>query len=312
MHSQSVGAWASGRRRMSLDLFNAVFRQWITPQGKKLVLLAFADAANPDGLCWMALQSERGKLDIRTKASCSLRALQGHVATLIDEGYLERWDTPGKGAVWRVHSTPANGVDNGIHTPASSAGVKGATPANPAGPPASSAGEPLSNHDEKEKAERLSPTVDKCPLTGRPLPTGVGLSQWEAFLDMRVSIAKEVKPYVGKVILDKLDQVAKAGWHPGDVLDRSTVNAWPDVYEPEAGRVTGVRRVVAGQVADPVGMSEEDKRELVRIAALRDFAAQREARAEFQAKVERRNKPMALGDLVGMLPLRPPAKSGRQ
>lgn len=277
-----------------------IWPQLIQPSGRKMVLLAFADAANDDGLTWIALESERGKLDMRQKCSMSIRALRDHVAALEADGYIERHETIGKGCIWRVHATPAN-----------SAGVQGATPANSAGPPANSAGEPLSNHQEKEKTERISPVVDKCPLIGRPLPAGVRLDQWEAFLDMRASIAKPVRPYVATKVLGKLDDVGKAGWHAGDVLDRSTVNAWADVYEPEDGRVTGVRRVVAGQVAEPVGMSDDDRRELQRIAAIDDVGAMLAERREFMAKVERRNAPTAIGALIGQLPLRPPAKGGR-
>lgn len=278
-----------------------IWPQMIEPTGRKMVLLAFADAANDDGLTWIALESERGKLDMRTKCSMSMRALQGHVAALEADGWIERHETIGKGCIWRVHGTPAN-----------SAGVNGATPANSAPPPANSAGEPLSNHQEERKTgERLQPVVDKCPLIGRPLPSGVTLDQWEAFLDMRASIAKPVRAYVATVVLKKLDAVGKAGWHAGDVLERSTVNAWPDVYEPEAGRVTGVRRVVAGHVAEPVGMSDEDKRELIRIANLPDMRQKIEERRAFMAKVERRNAPASIGTIVGELALRPPAKSRR-
>ena len=278
-----------------------IWPQLIQPSGRKMVLLAFADAANDDGLTWIALESERGKLDMRQKCSMSIRALRDHVAALEADGYIERHETIGKGCIWRVHATPAN-----------SAGVQGVTPANSAGPPANSAGEPLSNHQEKEKTrERILPVVDKCPLIGRPLPSGVRLDQWEAFLDMRASIAKPVRAYVATKVLGKLDEVAKAGWHAGDVLDRSTVNQWADVYEPEDGRVTGVRRVVAGHVAEPVGMSDDDRRELARIAAIEDVGSMLAERREFMAKVERRNAPMAIGSLLGQLPLRPPVRGGR-
>lgn len=278
-----------------------IWPQWITPQGKKLVLLAFADAANDDGLCWIAVESERGKLDLRTKASASARAVQAHIAALEREGFIERHETIGKGCIWRVHATPAN-----------SAGVNGATPANLAPPPANSAGEPSINRQGKEKtAERISPPVDKCPIIGRALPLGVSLNQWEAFLDMRASIAKPVRAYVATVVLRRLDEVGKAGWHAGDVLERSTVNAWADVYEPEAGRVTGVRRVVAGQVAEPVGMSDDDRRELARIAEIDNLGDSLQARRDFMAKVERRNAPVSLGRLIGELPLRPPVRGRR-
>ena len=286
---------------MSIRIMSQVWGQIIEPHGKKLVLLAFADAANDDGLTWIAIESQRGSLDLKTKCCMSLRAIRGHVAQLELDGHLERNETLGKGCIWRVYATPAK-----------SAGVQGDTPANSATTPANSAGEPLLNHQEKEKTERLLQAVDKCPLLGRPLPTGVTLAQWEAFLDMRAAIAKKVRPYVAQVVLAKLDAVAKAGWHPGDVLDRSTVNGWADVYEPETGRVTGVRRVAAGHVGEPVGMTDQDKGELVRIANIRDVGQMLQERREFIARVERRNAASSIGALIGELPLRPPLRGDKR
>jgi len=286
---------------MSVGLMGRIWPQTIEPSGRKMVLLAFADAANDDGLTWIALESQRGRLDMRTKCSMSKRALRDHVAALEAEGYIERHETIGKGCIWRVHATPAN-----------SAGVMGSTPANSASPPADSAGYPFTNHQEKKKTgERLSPVVDKCPLIGRALPAGVSLEQWEAFLDMRASIAKPVRAYVATKVLAKLDEIGAAGWHAGDVLDRSTVNTWPDVFEPEAGRVTGVRRIVANHVADPVGMSDDDRREMARIAAIPDVGAMLAARRDFMASVERRNAPASIGKLIGELTLRPPVGGKR-
>jgi hypothetical protein len=286
---------------MSVTMMGRIWPQVIEPFGRKFVLLAFADAANDDGVTWIALESERGKLDLRTKCSMSLRALQGHIQALEGDGYLERYETAGKGCLWRVHPTPAK-----------SAGVQASTPAEFAPPPAEFAGEPSSNRQGKENTGEPLSISGKCPLTTRALPAGVTLDQWEAFLDMRASIAKPVKRYVASIILANLDKIGKAGWHAGDVLDRSTVHAWPDVYAPEEGRVTGVRRVVANRIAEPVGMSEEDMAEIRRIAAIEDFAVQRRERAAFQARVEARNAPSPLGEIAGQLPLRPRSRTDRE
>ncbi len=279
-----------------------IWPQDVRPSGKKLVLLAFADAANDDGLTWIAMESQRGSIDIAQKASMDVRSVRRHVADLEAEGWLERWETVGKGCVWRVSATPDN-----------LSGVKEGTPDNLSICPDNLSGEPFLNRQEKEKTgERVKPVEGRCPITGQPLVPGVSLEQWEAFLDMRASVGKPVQPYVAAKLLSALARFAKGGWHAGDILDRSTVNVWADVYEPEAGRVTGVRRVVAGQVAEPVGMSDDDRRELVRIGNIEDTGEMLRARREFMAQLERRNAPAPLRELVGELPLRPPVRGERK
>lgn len=73
------------------------------PSSDKMVLLALADAANDDGVTWMALQSKEGvKLDLLKKTSLSRRAVQGALKRLCDAGHLSRIDRPGKGVIWTV------------------------------------------------------------------------------------------------------------------------------------------------------------------------------------------------------------------
>lgn len=73
------------------------------PPSDKMVLLALADAANDDGITWMALQSREGvKLDLLKKTSLSRRAVQGALKRLCEGGYLSRMDRPGKGVIWTV------------------------------------------------------------------------------------------------------------------------------------------------------------------------------------------------------------------
>jgi hypothetical protein len=260
-----------------------------------LVMLAFADAASPEGITWIAVQSRRGAKDLLKKTRLKLRGLQGVIKRLEAGGYLERIETRGKGCLWIVRPTPA-----GL------AGVWGATPAGRAETPAEDAGETFNNRQDKENAPRLSPPVDKCPVSGKVLPPGLTLPQWEAFLDMRFTAGKRVAAYVAGVLLEKLTDIGRR-WVAGDVVDRSTVNGWADLYEPEDGRITGVRRVVAGAIADPVGgLSDEDKAELARIGRMEDGTAQMEAKRLFFDRAERRNGPSSVGKLLGELNLGPP------
>lgn len=87
---------------MSIALMTEVWRLDL-PTTDKMVLLALADAANDDGVTWMALESQEGvKLDLIKKTSLSRRAVQGALKRLVDTGYLSRVDRPGKGVIWTV------------------------------------------------------------------------------------------------------------------------------------------------------------------------------------------------------------------
>lgn len=69
----------------------------------KMVLLALADAANDDGVCWTAVKARTpGKLDLITKCSLSDRAIQGAIKRLCEAGLLGRIERPGKGVIYTV------------------------------------------------------------------------------------------------------------------------------------------------------------------------------------------------------------------
>jgi hypothetical protein len=73
------------------------------PVTDKMVLLALADAANDEGVTWMAMESKDDlKLDLIKKTSLSRRAVQGALKRLCDAGYLSRVDRPGKGVIWTI------------------------------------------------------------------------------------------------------------------------------------------------------------------------------------------------------------------
>lgn len=72
----------------------------------KIVLLALADAANDDGVCWTAVRArDPNKLDLLTKCSLSERAIQGAIKRLCAAGLLSRQERPGRGVIYTV--TPA-------------------------------------------------------------------------------------------------------------------------------------------------------------------------------------------------------------
>lgn len=101
---------------MSIALMTAVWRLDL-PCTEKMVLLALADAANDDGVTWIALKSRReGKLDLLTKCSLSERAIQYSIKTLCEAGYLSREERAGRGVIYTV--TPAPDAPRTTCTPA--------------------------------------------------------------------------------------------------------------------------------------------------------------------------------------------------
>jgi DNA-binding transcriptional ArsR family regulator len=87
---------------MSIALMTLVWRIDIAPTDK-LVLLALADAANDEGVTWMALKSRRqDKMDLLMKCSLSQRAIQMSLRRLEAGGLINRCEKPGRGVIYTV------------------------------------------------------------------------------------------------------------------------------------------------------------------------------------------------------------------
>ena len=67
---------------------------------RKLVLLALADAANQEGLCWPSMKT------IARMAGCSERRAQEHIGVLEEAGWIERIPQPGRANWYRVKEPP--------------------------------------------------------------------------------------------------------------------------------------------------------------------------------------------------------------
>lgn len=128
---------------MSIALMTEVWKLDLAPSDK-MVLLALADAANDDGVTWMAVKSRRAdKLDLLKKCSLSERAVQGAIKRLCAGGLLARMERPGKGVIYTV-------------TPAASAPPQHLRPAANDIDPRTSCGETLSNRQSTSEAKASS------------------------------------------------------------------------------------------------------------------------------------------------------------
>lgn len=138
---------------MSIALMTEVWKLDLAPSDK-MVLLALADAANDDGVTWMAVKSRRAdRLDLLTKCSLSERAVQGAIKRLCDGGYLARVERPGKGVIYTV-------------TPAASAAPQHLRPAANDIDPRSICGQTVSNPHSTSEAKASS--VGRATSEGTP------------------------------------------------------------------------------------------------------------------------------------------------
>jgi len=135
---------------MSIMLMSAVWRMDLPPT-EKMVLLALADAANDDGVTWMAIKSKTaGKMDFMKKTSLSERAIQNCLKRLAESGMIERTFREGKGVLYTV---TLGGVQE-VHPAARAPGGAG--------------GAPKPSTTTSPNGEREKRASKRCPETWRP------------------------------------------------------------------------------------------------------------------------------------------------
>lgn len=85
-------------QRVSVRLMTEVWAVSL-PDSEKLVLLALADCANDEGLCWPSMAT------LARKCSKSDRTVQASIKRLVASGHMSRSEVPGKGCRYIIHPT---------------------------------------------------------------------------------------------------------------------------------------------------------------------------------------------------------------
>lgn len=172
---------------MSVSLMTLVWRMDIATTDK-MVLLALADAANDDGVTWIALRSKRDdKLDLLKKCSLSQRAIQMALRRLEEAGFLNREEKPGRGVIYTVRP-------EGVHDMRPSRGAPDAPGgARRAGGGAPDAPKPSTNHqstvslfggeDDFETFWRAYPNKKAKPRAAKSFAKAIKRADIRAILD---------------------------------------------------------------------------------------------------------------------------------
>jgi hypothetical protein len=197
---------------MSIKLMTAVWDREDLSSTQKLVLLSLADWANDEGLCWPSIE----RLAIKT--SMAGRSVQRIIRDLESMGFVKRDEVLGKGNRYWIHIPLTQ-----CH-------------------PCPSVTPPLT--ESHPTPDTVSPNTSKIhQLTTkyirRELPDCIPADAWNGWVEMRKQRKKPLTDRAYNQAIDKLVAFMAKGQNITEVLDRSTMNGWTDLYEIKEPRNAG-------------------------------------------------------------------------
>jgi hypothetical protein len=217
---------------MSIKLMTAVWDREDLSSTQKLVLLSLADWANDEGLCWPSIER------LATKTSMAGRSVQRIIRDLESMGFVRRDEVLGKGNRYWV-SIPLTECH-----------------------PCHSVTPPLT--DSHLTPDTVSPNTSiihqsntKYIIEGYPL--WLPIEAWQGWVEMRKQRKRPLTDRAKARAYKKLEALHLAGHDINELLDRSTINGWLDIYEPKGATNAGnskhaaeptnpmVRAVIASQ-----------------------------------------------------------------
>ena len=199
---------------------------------QKLVFLSLADWANDEGLCWPSID----RLAIKT--SLAGRSVQRIIRDLESMGFIKRDEVLGKGNRYWIHIPLTQ-----CH-------------------PCPSVTPPLT--ESHPTPDTVSPNTSythqlttKCIIEGYPV--WLPIDSWKGWVEMRNQRKRPLTDRAKDRAYKKLEALHLAGHDINELLDRSTINGWLDIYEPKGATNAGnskhaaeptnpmVRAVIASQ-----------------------------------------------------------------
>lgn len=173
---------------------------------QKLVLLSLADWANDEGLCWPSIDR------LATKTSMAGRSVQRIIRDLESMGFVRRDEVLGKGNRYWI-SIPLTECH-----------------------PCPSVTPPLT--ESHPTPDTVSPnTSNTHQLTTKYIiegyPLWLPIEAWQGWVEMRKQRKRPLTDRAKARALFKLEALHLAGHDINELLDRSTINGWLDIYEPK-------------------------------------------------------------------------------
>jgi hypothetical protein len=198
---------------MSIDVMSAVWKLKDLADSEMLILLAMADWADKEGICWPSIAQ------LADKTNKSERTIQGAIKAIVSKGHLTRVENPGKGCKYIVH--PRSGC-----APAETAPPQRATET-----PAAAAPNTLDTPVTQKTSSSSKARARKAPAF--VLPADIPMDEWRDYEEMRRSIRKPMTQSIRAKAITRLRKLRdEDGWPPGDVLNHSTLNSYQGLFPP--------------------------------------------------------------------------------
>jgi hypothetical protein len=103
------------------------------------------------------------------------------------------------------------------------------TSENPVGSDSVSSGEPVVTLTTNHKPL----TTNHKPIIIMDIPDWLPMDAWNGWVDMRKKRKRPLTDRATARAINKLDAIRSKGHDIEDLLDRSTINGWLDIYEPK-------------------------------------------------------------------------------
>jgi hypothetical protein len=191
---------------MSIKLMTAVWDREDLSSTQKLVLLSLADWANDEGLCWPSIER------VAKKSSLKKRAVQLAIRSLEEMQFIRREEVIGKGNRYWIHIPMQQ-----MH------------PCTKDIPPVHQMHEtPAPDAPNTSYTHQLT---TKCIIEGYPV--WLPIDSWKGWVEMRKQRKRPLTDRAKARAFTKLEALHLAGHDINELLDRSTINGWLDIYEPK-------------------------------------------------------------------------------
>jgi hypothetical protein len=196
---------------MSIKIMTAVWDRKDLSSTQKLVLLSLADWANDEGLCWPSID----RLAIKT--SMAGRSVQRIIRDLESMGFVRRDEVLGKGNRYWI-SIPLTECH----------------PCHSVTPPLT---ECHPTPDTVSPNTSITHQLTTNDIIG--IPDWMPMDAWNGWVEMRKKRKRPLTDRATTRAINKLDAIRAKGHDIEDLLDRSTINGWLDIYEPKGNTNAG-------------------------------------------------------------------------
>ena len=209
---------------MSVLAMAWVWKQRGLTQGQKLVLMAIADHADDDGVCYPGIAT------LADKCECSERKIIYTIGELVKMGLLSKTRRTFKGAGSGRGST-SNCYSLAVNNQSANIAHRSTTNVKKRDDQCEKTCATYKEEPSEEPSDSpLNPPTPKFPY----LPEWVPSDAWHAYLQSRQAQRASVAAWQIPLLLKQLDRLRQAGNDPGEVVEQSARSGYKDFFPVKA------------------------------------------------------------------------------